>query len=103
MPMEAVINADDLIVDGSITGVRTPNSSVEHTITAEAVRNGNTVEATDPDIIRNQYGKLSTLVLNYHYLLVSNESRVLTGYYSWVQSTRHKYIYYEAVFELSFV
>lgn len=55
--MEAVINADDLIVDGSITGVRTPNSSIEHTITAEAIRNGNTIEATDPDIIRNQYGK----------------------------------------------
>ncbi|XP_066142389.1 neural cell adhesion molecule 2-like isoform X1 [Euwallacea fornicatus] len=55
VPMEAVINADDLIVDGSITGVRSSTSSVEHTITAEAVRNGNTVEATDPDIIRNQY------------------------------------------------
>ncbi|XP_076260413.1 sidestep IV transmembrane protein isoform X2 [Rhynchophorus ferrugineus] len=55
MPMEAVINADDLIVDGSITGVRTPNSSIEHTITAEAIRNGNSIEATDPDIIRNQY------------------------------------------------
>ncbi|XP_060536558.1 neural cell adhesion molecule 1 isoform X2 [Cylas formicarius] len=55
VPMEAVINADDLIVDGSITGVRTSNSSSDHGITAEAIRNGNSIEATDPDIIRNQY------------------------------------------------
>lgn len=55
--MEAVINADDLIVDGSITGLRISSGSIEHTITAEAVRNGNSIEATDPDIIRNQYGK----------------------------------------------
>ncbi|KAL1513906.1 hypothetical protein ABEB36_003245 [Hypothenemus hampei] len=58
VPMEAVINADDLIVDGSITGIRTPNSSIEHTIAAEAVRNGNNFEVTDPDIIRNQYDPL---------------------------------------------
>ena len=56
VPMEAVIAADDLIVDGSVTGVRTP-ATPDAAITAEAVRNGTSVEATDPDIIRNQYGE----------------------------------------------
>ncbi|CAH0550173.1 unnamed protein product [Brassicogethes aeneus] len=59
VPMEAVINADDLIVDGSITGVRTPVLQ-DQVFTAEAVRNGSSVEATDPDIIRNQYERRPT-------------------------------------------
>ena len=57
VPMEAVIAADDLIVDGSITGVRTPLTP-EQAIIAEPVRNCNSTEGSDPDIIRNQYGKL---------------------------------------------
>ncbi|XP_063921437.1 contactin-1 [Zophobas morio] len=60
VPMEAVIAADDLIVDGSVTGVRTP-ATPDAAITAEAVRNGTSVEATDPDIIRNQYERRPTL------------------------------------------
>lgn len=59
VPMEAVIAAEDLIVDGSITGVRTPVTP-DQAITAEAVRNGNSIEATDPDIIRNQYERRPT-------------------------------------------
>lgn len=60
--MEAVINADDLIVDGSVTGVRTPVST-DHVFTAEAVRNGSSIEATDPDIIRNQYGEYIPIII----------------------------------------
>jgi hypothetical protein len=62
VPMEAVIAADDLIVDGSVTGVRTP-ATPDAAITAEAVRNGTSIEATDPDIIRNQYGEDSLLFI----------------------------------------
>lgn len=58
VPMEAVIAADDLIVDGSVTGVRSPLTP-EQAIVAEPVRNCNSVEGSDPDIIRNQYGKLN--------------------------------------------
>ncbi|KAJ8981819.1 hypothetical protein NQ317_007405 [Molorchus minor] len=54
VPMEAVIAADDLIVDGSITGVRTPLTP-EQVIMAEPTRNCNSIEGSDPDIIRNQY------------------------------------------------
>lgn len=58
VPMEAVIAADDLIVrDGSVTGVRTPATPDAAIIVPSAVRNGTTVEAADPDIIRNQYGE----------------------------------------------
>lgn len=59
VPMEAVIAADDLLVDGSITGVRSPTTP-DATIT-EPLRNGAPTEGSDPDIIRNQYGKE-----NYH-------------------------------------
>lgn len=62
VPMEAVIAAEDLIVDGSITGVRTPVTP-DQAITADAIRNGNTIEATDPDIIRNQYGIVFSIML----------------------------------------
>lgn len=55
VPMEAVIAADDLLVDGSITGVRSPTTS-DATIT-EPLRNGAPTEGSDPDIIRNQYGE----------------------------------------------
>lgn len=54
--MEAVIGADDVIVDGSVTGVRTPLTPVS-SLTPEAYRNGASVEGSDPDIIRNQYGE----------------------------------------------
>lgn len=56
VPMEAVIGVDDVIVDGSVTGVRTPLTPVS-SLTPEAYRNGASVEGSDPDIIRNQYGK----------------------------------------------
>lgn len=56
VPMEAVIAAEDLIVDGSITGVRTPVTPNEPITADSAIRNGNSLEATDPDIIKNQYG-----------------------------------------------
>lgn len=56
VPMEAVIGADDVIVDGSVTGVRTPLTPVS-SLTPEAYRNGASVEGSDPDIIRNQYGE----------------------------------------------
>ncbi|XP_050294680.1 hemicentin-1 isoform X2 [Anthonomus grandis grandis] len=65
LPMEAVINADDLIVDGSITGVRSSSNSIGHTIRAEAIRNGNTIEATDPDIIQNQYERSFMKIYEY--------------------------------------
>lgn len=65
VPMEAVIAADDLIVDGSITGVRSPVTP-NPTFISEAVRNGTSIEATDPDIIRNQYGKLKILNVNFY-------------------------------------
>lgn len=55
VPMEAVIAADDLIVAGGITGVRT-STSPDATI-MEPLRNGVPTEGADPDIIRNQYGK----------------------------------------------
>ena len=54
VPLE-VIPVDDLIIDGSITGVRSP-SSPDATLT-EPLRNGASQEGSDPDIIRNQYGK----------------------------------------------
>lgn len=57
VPMEAVIAADDLIIDGSVTGVRSP--ATPDTALTESIRNGPSVEDTDPDIIRNQYGKLN--------------------------------------------
>lgn len=56
VPMEAVIAADDLIVDGSVTGVRSPLTPVS-SFASETYRNGTSVEGSDPDIIRNQYGK----------------------------------------------
>lgn len=55
VPMEAVIAADDLIIDGSVTGIRSP--ATPDTLFTEALRNGATIEDCDPDIIRNQYGK----------------------------------------------
>lgn len=55
VPMEAVIGADDLIVDGTLTGVRTA-ATPDATI-MEPLRNGAPTEGSDPDIIRNQYGK----------------------------------------------
>lgn len=56
VPMEAVIAADDLIIDGSVTGVRSP--ATPDTALTESIRNGTSVEDTDPDIIRNQYGRI---------------------------------------------
>lgn len=53
VPMEAVIAAEDLIVDGHITGVRSP--TLPDPVLTETVRNGAKAEPTDPDIIRNQY------------------------------------------------
>ncbi|KAG5867024.1 hypothetical protein JTB14_037111 [Gonioctena quinquepunctata] len=56
LPMEAVIAADDLIVDGSVTGVRTPlTPTSEQNLVVEAVGQRGAVEGADPDIIRNQY------------------------------------------------
>lgn len=55
VPMEAVIAAEDLIIDGSVTGVRSP--ATPDTLFTETIRNGASVEDCDPDIIRNQYGK----------------------------------------------
>lgn len=55
VPMEAVIGADDILVDGSVTGVRSPLTPVP-SLAPEAYRNGTSVEGSDPDIIRNQYG-----------------------------------------------
>lgn len=55
VPMEAVIAAEDLIVDGHITGVRSP--TLPDPVLTETVRNGAKAEPTDPDIIRNQYGE----------------------------------------------
>ncbi|KAK5647878.1 hypothetical protein RI129_002770 [Pyrocoelia pectoralis] len=57
--MEAVIAADDLIIDGSVTGVRSPTTP--DTGLTESIRNGTSVEDTDPDIIRNQYERRSGL------------------------------------------
>lgn len=54
VPMEAVIAADDLIIDGSVTGIRSP--ATPDTALTESIRNGTSIEDTDPDIIRNQYG-----------------------------------------------
>lgn len=54
VPLE-VIPADDLMLDGSITGVRSP-TRIDPTLT-EPLRNGSSQEGADPDIIRNQYGK----------------------------------------------
>ncbi|KAF5299126.1 hypothetical protein FQR65_LT09484 [Abscondita terminalis] len=59
VPMEAVIAADDLIIDGSVTGVRSPTTP--DTALSESIRNGTSVEDTDPDIIRNQYERRSGL------------------------------------------
>ncbi|KAK9709842.1 CD80-like C2-set immunoglobulin domain [Popillia japonica] len=52
VPLE-VIPADDLMLDGSITGVRSP-TRIDPTLT-EPLRNGSSQEGADPDIIRNQY------------------------------------------------
>lgn len=61
MPMEAVIAADDLIVDGSVTGVRTPlTPNTEQPLVVEAVQQRGAVEGADPDIIRNQYERRPT-------------------------------------------
>ncbi|XP_018571511.1 uncharacterized protein LOC108911149 [Anoplophora glabripennis] len=59
VPMEAVIAADDLILDGSVTGVRSPLTP-EQAMVVEPVRNCNSVEGSDPDIIRNQYERRPT-------------------------------------------
>lgn len=66
VPMEAVIAADDLLVDGSITGVRSPTTS-DATIT-EPLRNGAPTEGSDPDIIRNQYGKEIIIYIQSEYV-----------------------------------
>ncbi|XP_017784081.1 PREDICTED: hemicentin-1-like isoform X2 [Nicrophorus vespilloides] len=58
VPMEAVIAAEDLIVDGHITGVRSP--VIPDTSIIETLRNGPTSEGSDPDIIRNQYERRQT-------------------------------------------
>lgn len=66
VPMEAVIAADDLLIDGSITGVRSPTIS-DATIT-EPLRNGAPTEGSDPDIIRNQYGKKIIIYIQSEYV-----------------------------------
>ncbi|KAJ8936310.1 hypothetical protein NQ318_010348 [Aromia moschata] len=55
VPMEAVIAADDLMLDGSVTGVRTPLTPEPPMMAPEPVRNCSSAEGVDPDIIRNQY------------------------------------------------
>ncbi|XP_022903611.1 neural cell adhesion molecule 2 isoform X2 [Onthophagus taurus] len=52
VPLE-VIPADDLIRDGSVTGLRSP-SICDATLT-QPLRNGPSQEPSDPDIIKNQY------------------------------------------------
>lgn len=62
VPMEAVIAADDLMVDGCVTGVRTsmtPTSQDQLMMVEPTIQRG-PVEGADPDIIRNQYGKNNT-------------------------------------------
>lgn len=55
VPMEAVIAADDLLVDGSVTmGVTQQHQHQDQHLAVEAVRGNG--EGADPDIIRNQYG-----------------------------------------------
>ncbi|CAH1104095.1 unnamed protein product [Psylliodes chrysocephalus] len=61
IPMEAVIAADDLIVDGSITGVRTPlTPHTDQPLVVEAIQQRGALEGADPDIIRNQYERRPT-------------------------------------------
>lgn len=67
VPMEAIIEADDLIVDGCVTGVRTSMTptSQDQLMMVEPTMQIGAIDAGDPDIIRNQYGNDHLLYLYY--------------------------------------
>lgn len=56
--MEPIIEADDLILDGCVTGVRTSMTptSQDQLMMVEPTMQIGSIEGADPDIIKNQYG-----------------------------------------------
>lgn len=59
VPMEPIIEADDLIIDGCVTGVRTSMTptSQDQLMVVEPTMQIGSIEGAHPDIIKNQYGK----------------------------------------------